>query len=175
MPVVASYVIGVVLAIVATILIAIFIMPEKRTKTMNKFMYFLHGVVNFRTLLIDKILKICYILSTCIVVLVGFFMLFSVQETRGFYSIGKTWMGGYGLLLMILAPIVVRIFYEFAMMFILLVNNVSSINSKLLDSKRAETFDTEAKRTVKPSYVFCQNCGERYDENSGGCPKCSNK
>lgn len=43
----------------------------------------------------------------------------------------RKWLGGYGLLLMILGPIVVRLIFEFVMMALLLVKNVISINNKL--------------------------------------------
>ena len=43
----------------------------------------------------------------------------------------RKWLGGYGLLLMILGPIVVRLIFEFLMMALLLVKNVISINNKL--------------------------------------------
>lgn len=43
----------------------------------------------------------------------------------------RKWLGGYGLLLMILGPIVVRLIFEFLMMALLLVKNVISINNKM--------------------------------------------
>ena len=43
----------------------------------------------------------------------------------------RKWLGGYGLLLMILGSIVARLIFEFLMMALLLVRNVISINNKL--------------------------------------------
>ena len=54
-------------------------------------------------------------------------MLISVNY--GFYT--DMWMGGIGLLIMIIGPIVIRILFESTMLFILLVQNVIEINKKL--------------------------------------------
>ena len=116
-----------VLAIVCTVLAFIYIVPEKRIKGMNRFMRALHDIVNFKYLIVEKILQALYIFVTCFVILCGFFMLFSTVDT--WY--GTRWMGGYGILLMIVGPILVRLFYELMMMLILLVKNVISINAKL--------------------------------------------
>lgn len=64
-----------------------------------------------------------YIFFTALVILVGFFMLFC--------SDWSGWMGGKGILLMILGPIAVRLSYELVMMAVLAVKNIISINSKL--------------------------------------------
>lgn len=169
MPTNVAYILGVLSAIAATILAYIFIIPEKRANRLNKFFYFLHNVFNFKTLLIEKILKGLYVFATMAVVCIGFFMLFSVVEI-GRYS---SWMGLYGLIMIIVGPIAVRLSYEFIMMFILLVNNVIAIRSKLTDNKN----DTPEKKEEKhiPNYVFCTQCGTRYDENASPCPKCGAK
>ena len=121
-----------VLAIAATVLAFIFIVPEKKGEKMNGFCKFFHKALNFKFLIIEKILQALYIFSTAMAILTGFFMLFMVTESFSFYGgVSKTWLGGYGLLLMILGPIVIRVIFEFAMMVVLLVKNVISINNKL--------------------------------------------
>ena len=174
MPSYVAVILGVVLAIIATVAACIFIMPENKTKTLNKFLYFVHKLINFKFLLIEKILKILYVFSTASVILIGFFLLFSVKENYiasilGAYS-SSHWMGGYGLALMIVGPIVIRLVYESLMMFILLVNNTIAIKNKLYGDADEKKEDSGS--SVKPNYVFCRDCGTRYDENAGGCPNC---
>ena len=66
-------------------------------------------------------------------------MLFYVEEGyQGYYySEPDTWYGGYGLLTMILGPIVIRLAYEFTMMFLLLIKHVIQINNKLKSQEEA--------------------------------------
>lgn len=115
--------IALVLAIVATVLAFIFIVPAKRRDQMGKFGKFLHDTCNFRYLIIEKILQALYIFATALTILIGFFMLFCTDWNG--------WMGGKGILLMILGPIGVRVTYELLMMAVLAVKNIISINSKL--------------------------------------------
>ncbi len=170
MPIDVAYILGIVFAIAATILAFIFIIPEKRANKLNKFFYFLHNVFNFKTLIIEKILKALYVFATATVICVGFFMLFSVVEVGWGQS---EWMGLTGLIMLIVGPIVIRLFYELLMMFVLLVNNVIGIRNKLSDNKTGAPDVKEEKHV--PNYVFCTQCGTRYDENASPCPKCGIK
>lgn len=115
--------IALVLAIAATVLAFIFIVPAKRRDQMGKFGKFLHDTCNFKYLIIEKILQALYIFATALVILAGFFMLFC-SDWNG-------WMGGRGILTMILGPIIIRVTYELLMMAVLAVKNIISINSKL--------------------------------------------
>ena len=112
-------IIAILLAIIATVLAFIFIVPAKRREKMGKFGKFLHDACNFKFLIVEKILQALYIFFTALVILVGFFMLFC-----------SDW-SGWGILLMILGPIAVRLSYELVMMAVLAVKNIISINSKL--------------------------------------------
>ncbi len=116
-------IIAILLAIIATMLAFIFIVPAKRREKMGKFGKFLHDACNFKFLIVEKILQALYIFFTALVILVGFFMLFC--------SDWSGWMGGKGILLMILGPIAVRLSYELVMMAVLAVKNIISINNKL--------------------------------------------
>lgn len=157
----ALSIIAVIGAIVATVLAFVFIIPEKKFASLNKFGKFLHKTLNFKYLIIEKILQAIYIYSTAFIILCGFFMLFIVIPGYSYYgySSSGTWMGGYGLLIMILGPIVIRIIYEFMMMAILLVKNVIAINNKLKDqtpgTKENDYFATpdisELKSAFKPA------------------------
>ena len=127
-------IIAAVLTIVATVLLYIFVLPEKKRDSLPKIGQIVHDILHFKSLFIEKIIRFFYVLSTVWCVLTGFFMLFGfrsyIDYYYGYYS-NTDWYGGYGLLLMILGPVAVRIVYETIMMGILLVKNVIQINNKL--------------------------------------------
>ena len=116
-------IIALLLAIAATVLAFVFIVPEKKRDKLGKFGKFLHDTCNFKYLIIEKILQALYIFATALTILIGFFMLFCTDWNG--------WMGGKGILLMILGPIGVRVTYELLMMAVLAVKNIISINNKL--------------------------------------------
>ena len=124
-------IVAVVLAIAATVLAFIFIVPEKRREKLNAFGKFLHDLCTFKFLVVEKILQALYIFSTAFIVLYGVLQLFNVQ--RDYWTGASRWMGGTGLLYIIVGPIAIRLSYELMMMAILLVKNVISINRKLAD------------------------------------------
>ncbi len=161
--------------IAAVILAYIFIIPEKRRAVLNKFGQFLHDLLNFKFLIIEKILQFCYVFLTALCVCGGFFSLFESF--------------GAGLLIMILGPISVRVIYEMAMMFIILIKNVIKINNKLKDQNEGKTADVFSQNNMKqyapaqpvstpvapavevPSAKFCVKCGSTLDDD-GKCPNC---
>ena len=109
---------------------------------LGRFGKFLHDAVNFKFLIVEKILQALYIFVTAYVILCGFFMLFMAPETWT----GRHWLGGYGILLMVLGPIAVRLCYELLMMAVLLLKNVISINRKLKNqNERSADADAHAK------------------------------
>lgn len=172
-------VLALLFAIAATVVAYIFIVPEKKYAKLNKFGKFLHNLVNFKSLIIEKILQAAYIFATAFVILMGFFMLFYVEEYGGYYYSRTQWYGGYGIVLMLVGPIAVRLVYEFAMMAILLVKNVIQINNKLKnqneDGEAAEDIFAESVLPVEPAApAFCPNCGTAVGEGAF-CPGCGNK
>ena len=126
-------IIGILLAIAATIVLYIKVMPKKYDgKLGNKFLQFLHDFFNFKTFYIEALTKFVFVLLTCACIFVGFLLLFGKIEYYGYF--GATFEQStflYGLGLMILGPLVLRVTYEFVMMAILLVQNVIAINRKL--------------------------------------------
>lgn len=137
---------SVISAIAVTILLAILVLPESKRARLNGFGKFLHDLFNFKSLLIEKILKFLYIFATAFTIIYGFLSLFSFVSTYDYVYVNGnyveveslTWTGYTGFLYMILGPIAIRIAYEFIMMFILAVNNIISINNKLAEKKDAE-------------------------------------
>ena len=192
MSIVLTYALGTIAALVCTILCVILVTPVKKRDTLPKFFRFLHDIFNFRSLLIEKILKFFYVLSTLLTIFVGFFMLFSGYEKYSYnwyggeYSTGFKSCAGYGILLMILGPIVIRLVYEGAMLAIIAVKNIIEINNKLknqneeikngffsVTNENASYASTTAYVEPAPEeWVFCMNCGTRYDKSKGGCPNC---
>ena len=140
-------VIAAVLAIAATVLAFIFIVPEKRREKMNAFGRFLQDLCSFKFLVVEKILQALYIFSTAFIVLYGVMQLFNIQ--RDYWSGGVKWMGGMGLLYIVLGPIVVRLSYELLMMVVLLVKNVIAINHKLADQSGRAAGDVFATPDVQ--------------------------
>ena len=106
-----------VLALVATVLAFIYIVPEDRREKMGSFGKFLHDTCNFKYLMVEKILQALYIFSTAAVILFGVLMLFRTEYN--YWTDSRIWMGGYGLLIIILGPIAIRLSYELMMMAIL--------------------------------------------------------
>lgn len=127
MPVNAAYILGILSAIAATVLAFVFILPDKKKAALPDALKKIADILDFRTLFLEKIIKALYLFLTFACICVGLFMLISVNY--GFYT--DMWMGGIGLLIMVVGPIVIRILFESAMLFILLVQNVIEINSKL--------------------------------------------
>ena len=166
-------IISIILGIVATVLAFIFIVPEKKRENLNGFGKFLHDTVNFKFLIVEKILQALYIFATAFVILVGFCMLFFVVD-YGWYGATK-WYGLEGFLIMIVGPIAVRLGYEFLMMTILLIKNVIQINSKLKnqngEDKSVDIFAAPSIELPKKSAaVFCPNCGTKVEDT----PFCHN-
>lgn len=122
--------IAIIVAIAATVLAFIFIIPENRREKLGSFGRFLHDTCNFKYLVVEKLLQALYVFSTVLVILNGFFtMVGGYLGVYGFFV---------GLLMMVLGPVAVRLVYELMMMLILLVKNVISINGKLKSSKEEE-------------------------------------
>ena len=114
-----------ILALGAAIAAFILIVPENKGRQLTGFMRVLHDILNFKQLLLEKILKFCYIFATVYFVLAVLFSSFEMFE----------WDAGTGLLLMLssltLVPLLIRVIFEMSMMLILLVKNVIDINKKL--------------------------------------------
>lgn len=179
-------IIALVLALAATVLAFIFIVPEKKRPQLGAFGKFLHDTCNFKYLMVEKILQALYIFTTVAVIVFGVLMLFRTEYN--YWTGERVWMGGIGLLVIVLGPIAVRLSYELMMMAILLVKNVIAINRKLADQTGAGGSDVfngsaveelrEAARQHKAARSaaaqpanFCGRCGARLE--NGVCPNCN--
>ena len=115
---------AVIISIILTVLLVVLVVPAKRREGLPKFFQVVHDICNFKGLLLEKVLKVLYIFSTINVMLTGIFTWFS-----GGYNFGLRFL--IGLLILVLGPILIRLAYEFMMLFVLLVKNVIQINNKL--------------------------------------------
>ena len=164
---------SIIFSIAAIVLLYIFIMPKSKREGLEPFGKFLHDLFNFKSLVLEHILKFTYVLATVFTVIYGFFMLFYVD---GYYD---EWMGYNGLIILIVGPISVRIIYETFMMLILAVKNIMEINNKMPEKQankndqapnNANTFSPSEEAEAK----YCASCGTHLDEN-GICPYCMKK
>ena len=164
----------VVLSLIATIAVYILIMPERKRPRMSGFAAALHDIFQFKSFLIEKIVKFLYVFSTIYIIFSGFFTLF-----KSF---------GTGLLTMLLGPIVLRLVYEFFMLTILLVKNVIEINRKLGGepaAPRASSVRRPAASRPEPSRQAaaratadtktCPSCGKQIPKTAGFCKYCGSK
>lgn len=115
---VACLIIGIIIGIAAVVAAYIFVIPEKRINGMNKILLTLHNIFTFKSLLLEKLNRFFYVLFTILCITIGFFMLFA---KGGFLA---------GLGLMFIAPFVLRIIFEFSMLFILMTTNIIELNKK---------------------------------------------
>jgi len=144
------------------VLLVIFVLPESKKNKFGKIGLILHNIFNFKFLIIEKILQVLYILSTCICVFVGLFSLLGFEGYLGHYM---TWSGGTGLLLLLVGPITVRLFYELMMMGLLLVKNVIQINNKI-KGEDSSPFATSAQQFLSTDGNTNSNSNSNDNSNS---------
>ena len=160
-----------ILSIIATIFAFVYLIPANKREGLNNFGKLIHDTLNFKTLWIEKICKFFYVLSTAFALVIGFLMLFWVEEIYHYnynsyygyypdsYYITKQWVGYYGLIVMILGPVLIRIIYEGLMMAILACKNIMDINNKLsgnsaIPSKPAEATEEDVEETEIETEVY---------------------
>ena len=147
------------LALVAAVLICVFILPEKRRARLTGFLAKVHEFVNFNVLIVEKLLKILYILCTCVTVFFGVFVLFSINALSG-------------LLIIVIGSVLIRVGYEMTMLLIIGVNNLIQLNRKTPGGNGAQYAPPAPPPSAAPRMVYCTHCGTRYDASRGGCPNC---
>ena len=124
---------GLALAAAATVFICVKVLPKKYDGRFgNKFLQLLHDYFNFKTFYVEALTKFIFVLLTCACIFVGFLLIFGKFEYYGYFGMKFTQSTFlYGLGIMLLGPLALRVTYEFVMMAILLVQNVMSINRRL--------------------------------------------
>ena len=182
-PIIAS-----VAGLVLTILAYVFIMPKKKDgKFTNAFSQWMHDFFHFKRLFIEDVLKFCYILATVTCVCMGVLYLIGM-ESYGYYGSRSTFLQGF--LMLLLGPILLRLFYEMGIMAILLVSNVIEINKKMgpLHGEEKPAAPVAPVKPVapvqqpvapvapaQPAGWFCPNCGTKNDAGNCFCCNCGTK
>ena len=135
-------ILAIILAIAATVLAFIFIVPSKKREKLGGFMRFLHDFLNFKFLIIEKILQALYILCTAYCICFGVTSLFSFTYYEYWGDSHLSWGGGVGILTLLIGPFIVRLVYEGLMLTLILIKNVIQINNKIKDEtgKGADPF-----------------------------------
>ena len=171
MPTIVSNILAAITAIALTVLLFIFILPEKKRAKQKKIFRTIADIFTFKDLLLDKILTVLYTFTTVLSIVTGLFYLvtlnYYISPWDGKLSV-TGYMGLYGLILLVGGPIVIRVVFELLMMFVLLVKNTMSINKKL--SAACTETEKEEKEEYVPNMMFCTKCGTKYDANKGNCP-----
>lgn len=113
-----AVIIGLIAALVLTVLVYIFILPERARKRLAPILQFVHDLIHFRTMLIESISKLLYVFCTFGCIVAGILLLFVPNVLAG-------------LLVLIAGPLVLRIMYEMIMLYVLHVQNLISLNRKM--------------------------------------------
>ncbi len=176
-------IISLVLAAAAVVLAFIFFMSAKKRDKLPKGLKVLHDICNSNLFFVELILKAAYIFFTVYYVIYGFINVFTTDAWEGFK-------------IMLLNPIKIRLYFEFAKLAILLVKNVISINKKLKAQDGEDVSDgidccfaqykSEKKAPAAPAVQatpaapaaqasFCPNCGAKVSADSAFCAECGTK
>ena len=153
--IIVLWVLAALTAIAATVLFYIFIQPEKKAAKMPKFIRIIRDVLDMKDLYLEYALKALYVCGTLFCVICGIYMFFGFGPNH--YG-GIRWYGGYGLLLMLLGPVVLRLVFELILMFVLLVKNTMQINKKIStpEGMKEEKKEDNAPAPEKPGVVIVQ-------------------
>lgn len=108
-------IIAFILAIIGGVLV--YFLFVKSDKKVNDYLTKLKDILDFKTMLIEPILKILYLILTIFIILFSFNLI--AVNFLGF------------LLCLIIGPIIVRIIYEAAMILIMIWKNTQEINEML--------------------------------------------
>ncbi len=109
------FIIAIILAVIGGILVY-FLFVKSKTEPKGKFAKWLKDFLAFKIMWIEPILKVIYYIATIFIVL---------------FSFSYLSLGGYGFLMfiltLVLGPVIIRIFYEATMMFIMIWRNTRDI------------------------------------------------
>jgi len=108
----------IIAAIAGGITLYVLFLSKKNEGKYTGFLGWLYDFLNFKTLMIEVLLKVLYLITACYITLNGLWILVS-----------QTFLTGFTIL--VVGNVIARIGYEFALMLILICKNVSEINKKL--------------------------------------------
>jgi hypothetical protein len=114
----AGLIAGVVVALIGTILAAVYLFGPKKRARLSGFMLKVYSHVNFEHYIIPVILKFLYVFTGLFLIINGLITMFS----SSFFA---------GLLMMILGPLAVRVVYELIMMLFSIHDGIRETNRLL--------------------------------------------
>lgn len=122
----------IVCAVLGGIILSATVFSKKNEGKYTGFLGWLYRVMNFRTLIVQPVLKLLYCISACVVVATSLITILS---------------GGWGiltgLLSFVVGEILVRLVYELIMLTVLMVTNIMEINQKLGGNGGKVSFESE--------------------------------
>lgn len=109
---------GVIIGIIMSFVVFFAFMSKKNVNRFHGFFGWLYDYLQFKNFIIEGLLKFFYVLGACVCTTVGVFNILCLQMVLGFA-------------VLIFGNLVLRIFYEFALMIVVICRNVSEINKKM--------------------------------------------
>ncbi len=106
-----------VLAVIGGLVLYFTFLKKSNEGKFKKFLNWMYNFLSFRKLLLEDLLKICYIILALFVTLGSFSFI-----SQGFV---------YFICVLILGNLALRVTFEFSLMMVLICKNTSEINSKL--------------------------------------------
>ena len=183
-------------AVALAILMAIFVLPEKRKGRLSGFFCMLHDLFNCKFDIAELLIKIITIAACIFTAVYGFIYTFTGFVEVPWYEgreiiVDLEWQGYNGLIMMITGPIYSYIVGTLLIKFIRMADNMVELNKKTARTAKAEPAPAAApapasKKPVAPQpdviykveplqataqTRFCGRCGATLDEN-GKCPNC---
>ena len=173
-----------VLAVVITALLVALVLPKHKDGKLSAFLQLLYDLFTPKTLMIEKLLQVIYVVLTCLTVLYGVVVFFN-----GFFAgFGRIVLG---LVILVVGPILLRVFYELLLLAVMQVKTTREISQKLdrlmPDEARREPPKAQppAQTTAHtappadphlpgevPAMHHCPACGTWYRAEGDRCPIC---
>ena len=165
------------LAVLFTALLMVLVLPKEKDGRLPAVFQLLYDLVTPKVLVIEKLLQVLYVFLTCLAVLYGIVVFFN-----GFFTgIGNLVLG---LLVLVVGPLVLRVFYELILLLVMHVKTVREIQRKLdgglwtapPSAPRPAPGPEEKAPTPPPAenqpMVHCSACGTWYRQGQDRCPLC---
>lgn len=168
------------LALIGTVLLYYFILPDNKYDSLPPAVRFVHEFFKVKKLWLESIMRALFVFSCVFYMLLGLFVMIKSSFVAG-------------LCMIILLPICMRLMYEFFMILILIARNVMELNNKTpwpngmkpkADSFPTTQFDSAypTQTPIKPGTptpeaapLVCPKCGTKLEPDAMFCPVCGNK
>ncbi len=167
------YIVGIISAVVFTVLLLILVTPEKRRPSLGPFFRMAADWFNLKGLFIPSLLKLCYIIASLLILIIGivtFFFSFSLIGGASF---------GFAMLFALIDVVVVfymlikaRIDYETIGLNIHIAKHVTKLDDKVRDENKGQEaeqlYPTFTQFKAQAGFGAGQNYGGYNGQNYGG-------